>query len=61
MTQAVAAGEIAATWLGVLERGGNDPSLTTIFNLAEDFGVEAAVPVREIERSRRGAHPPASE
>ena len=50
-----------ATWLGVLERGGNIPSLTTIFKLAEVFGVEAAELVREVEQLRRGVHRPASE
>lgn len=50
-----------ATWLGILERGGNVPSLTTIFKLAEVFGVEAADLVREIEQSRRGADSRASE
>ena len=44
-----------ATWLGVLERGGNIPSLATIFKLAEVFGVEAAELVREIDQLRRGA------
>ena len=44
-----------ATWLGVLERGGNVPSLTTILQLAEVFGVEAAELVCEVERARRGA------
>lgn len=43
-----------ATWLGVLERGGNVPSLATIFQLAEVFGVKAAELVREIAQSRRG-------
>lgn len=42
-----------ATWLGVLERGGNIPSLATIFRLAEVFGVESAELVREIEQARR--------
>lgn len=50
-----------ATWLGVLERSGNIPSLTTIFKLAAVFGVEAAELVREVEQSRRGGHAPASE
>jgi ribosome-binding protein aMBF1 (putative translation factor) len=50
-----------ATWLGVLERGGNIPSLTTIFKLAAVFGVEAAELVREVEQSRRRGHAPASE
>lgn len=44
-----------ATWLGVLEQGGNVPSLATIFKLAEVFGVEAAEWVREIEQLRRGS------
>src|SRR4051812_14082847 len=39
-----------ATWLGVLERGGNTPSLTTVFKLARVFGVEAAELVREVEQ-----------
>ena len=42
-----------ATWLGVLERGENMPSLATILKLAEVFGVEAAELVREVEQSRR--------
>ena len=42
-----------ATWLGVLERGGNVPSLATIFKLAEVFGVKAAELVREVEEARR--------
>ncbi|HYC93901.1 MAG TPA: helix-turn-helix transcriptional regulator [Thermoanaerobaculia bacterium] len=46
-----------ATWLGVLEQGGNMPSLATIFKLADVFGVEAAEMVRVIERLRRGASP----
>lgn len=50
-----------ATWLGVLERGGNIPSLATIFKLAAVFGVEAAALVREIEQSRRGGNAPASQ
>jgi len=50
-----------ATWLGVLERGGNIPSLTTIFKLAAVFGVEAAELVREVEQARRRTHAPASE
>jgi transcriptional regulator with XRE-family HTH domain len=42
-----------ATWLGVLERGGNMPSLATIFKLAEVFGVAAAELVREVGDARR--------
>jgi transcriptional regulator with XRE-family HTH domain len=40
------------TYLGVLERGANVPSLATIFKLAEVFEVEAAELVREIARMR---------
>ena len=50
-----------ATWLGVLERGGNIPSLTTILKLAAVFGVEAAELVREVDQARRREHAPASE
>jgi len=45
----------------VLERGGNSPSLTTIFKLAAVFGVEAAELVREIEQSRAGRNTPVPE
>ena len=50
-----------ATWLGVMERGGNVPSLATIFELTEVFGVEAAELVREIEQLPRGRHAHAPE
>ena len=43
------------TYLGVLERGGNMPTLATIFRLAEVFGVEAAELVRAVDRERREA------
>jgi transcriptional regulator with XRE-family HTH domain len=42
-----------ATYLGVLERGGNLPTLGTILRLAEVFGVEAASLVAEVEAGRR--------
>ena len=41
------------THLGILERGGNMPTLATILKLAEVFGVEGASLVREIEEQRR--------
>jgi transcriptional regulator with XRE-family HTH domain len=44
-----------ATYLGVMERGGNMPSLATLFQLSEVFGVEASEMVREVEQQRRGA------
>jgi len=43
------------TYLGVMERGGNMPTLATLFKLAEVFGMEAAELVREIEQERREA------
>jgi transcriptional regulator with XRE-family HTH domain len=44
-----------ATYLGVLERGGNMPSLTTILQLADLFGIDAADIVREVEQARRAS------
>jgi transcriptional regulator with XRE-family HTH domain len=41
------------TYLGVLEKGGNTPSLFTLFELADVFNVEAAEIVREIEQARK--------
>jgi len=41
------------THLGVLEKGGNTPSLTTVFEMADLFGISAAELVREIEGPRR--------
>ena len=48
-----------ATYLGVLEKGGNMPSLQTIFELADVFNVEAWQLVREVEQARRPAPPAA--
>jgi transcriptional regulator with XRE-family HTH domain len=45
-----------ATYLGVLERGGNVPSLQTLFYMADIFGVEAAEIVREMDKLRREEH-----
>ena len=44
-----------ATHIGVLERGGNVPSLTTILQLAAVLGVEAAEMIREVEAGRKTA------
>ena len=44
-----------ATYLGVLEKGGNMPSLQTILELADVFNVEAADMVREVEQARKPA------
>lgn len=46
-----------ATWLGILEQGGNTPSLATIFRLADAFDVEAAEMVRELDQLRLGLAP----
>ena len=44
-----------STYLGVLERGLNMPTLATILHLAEVFGVDAAGIVSEVEGARREA------
>jgi len=44
-----------STYLGVLERGLNMPTLATILQLAEVFGVDAAEIVSEVEGARREA------
>jgi XRE family transcriptional regulator, regulator of sulfur utilization len=43
------------TYLGVLEKGGNMVSLTTLFELADVFSIPAAEIVREVEEMRRQA------
>ena len=40
-------------YLGSLEKGGNMPSLQTLFEMAEVYGVSAADLVREVEEARR--------
>ena len=42
-----------ATHLGVLEKGRNTPSLTTIFEMADLFNVPATELIREVEEARR--------
>ena len=44
-----------STYLGVLERGLNMPTLATILQLAEVFGVDAAAIVSEVQGARREA------
>jgi len=44
-----------STYLGVLERGLNMPTLATILQLAEVFGVDAATIVSEVQGARREA------
>lgn len=46
-----------ATWLSVLEHGGNVPKLTTILLIAAALGVQAADMVREVEQGRAGVRP----
>jgi len=43
------------THLGVLEGGGNIPSLSTILRLGDALGIEGAEIVREVEQMRREA------
>lgn len=40
-------------YLGSLEKGGNMPSLETLLEVAEVYGVSAADIVREVEEARR--------
>ena len=50
-----------ATYLGILERGGNSPSLATIIELAEVLGVDAGDLVREVAAGRKPKRPVAPE
>ncbi len=45
--------DLHPTYLGVLEKGGNMPSLETLFEIADVYGVSAAEIVREVEEVRR--------
>ena len=42
-------------YLGSLEKGGNMPSLDTLLEMADVYGVRAADIVREVEEARREA------
>ena len=42
------------TYLGVLERGANLPTLQTVFRIADVLGVAPADLVREVDEYRRG-------
>jgi transcriptional regulator with XRE-family HTH domain len=44
-----------ATYLGIVERGENVPTLTTILRVAEALGVAASDLVREVELARTAA------
>lgn len=41
------------TYLGVMEKGGNMPSVATLLEIADVFNVEAADIIRELENARR--------
>ena len=43
---------LSATYLGVMERGGNSPSLQSLLRLAEVFAIDAADVIREIVQNR---------
>lgn len=43
------------TYLGVLERGGNMPSIQTLLELADVFNTPASEIVREVEQARKEA------
>lgn len=42
-----------ANYLGALEKGGNMPSMETLLEMADVYGVWAADMVREVEEARR--------
>jgi len=48
---------MTATYLGLLERGLNVPSLTAIINLAEVLGVDPGELVRHVAAGRRRSPP----
>jgi XRE family transcriptional regulator, regulator of sulfur utilization len=41
------------TYLGVMENGGNMPTIPTLLELADVFNVQAADIIRELENARR--------
>lgn len=51
------ASSMNATYLGVIERGENLPSLTSLFRLSNVFGIPAAEIICEMEGARHGALP----
>ena len=46
-----------ANYIGIVERGGNIPSLVTILELAEVLGVDPGDLVREVAEGRKPAAP----
>jgi len=52
---------LTATYVSILERGGNLPSLTVIFDLCEVLGVHPADVIREVAAERFPAVAPKTE
>jgi transcriptional regulator with XRE-family HTH domain len=48
---------LSANYLGVLEKGGNIPSLTTILDVAEVLNIDAGELVSAVARKARGWTP----
>ncbi len=48
------------TYLGVMEKGGNMPTIPTLLELADVFNVPAADIIRELEETRRRKPAPAT-
>ncbi|HJW94814.1 MAG TPA: helix-turn-helix transcriptional regulator [Thermoanaerobaculia bacterium] len=44
-----------ANYLGALEKGGNMPSVETLLEIGDVYGISAADIVREVEEARRRA------
>jgi transcriptional regulator with XRE-family HTH domain len=49
--------DMNANYLGSLEKGGNMPSMETLFEIAAVFGTPAWEIVREVEERRNGVRP----
>jgi transcriptional regulator with XRE-family HTH domain len=45
--------DVSKHYLGHLEKGGNTPSLITLFELADVFNIAASEIVREVEEARK--------
>lgn len=51
---------LSANYLGVLEKGGNIPSLTTVLDIAEVLNIDPGELVSVVARKARGWTPPSS-
>jgi transcriptional regulator with XRE-family HTH domain len=49
---------LSAQYIGILEFGGNVPSLTTVLELAEVLGADVGAIMRELAAARNPAPPP---